>query len=146
MREVYVILARMLCRETSFQGTLQRENILWLGDISYILYCKTLYICATFILLIGNFEKFAPLIFANLWMGIFFRYDCRNISHTYIYLIALNFIFANSIHSWNSQILRGTKTLQGFTIWDEWKPDILSGHWGVPWRLVFLYIIAWMQF
>ena len=37
-------------------------------DIVIIWYCKTLYICAPFISLIGNFDIFAPLIFANIYI------------------------------------------------------------------------------
>ena len=56
---------------------LQNTDFWW---ASKIIYCKTLHICDPFISLIGNFG-----------------YDCRNISHTYIYLFLLPFIVANSI-------------------------------------------------
>ena len=57
------------------------------------LHCKTLYICASFISLIGNFEKFAPFNFRLIYRWDFFvGYEYRNISHTYIYLFSPPFI------------------------------------------------------
>ena len=56
---------------------LQNTDFWWASEM---IYCKTLHICDPFISLIGNFG-----------------YDCRNISHTYIYLFLLPFIVANSI-------------------------------------------------